>query len=266
MPGFNMYDYGARYYDMTLSRWHSMDPLSEKYYSKSPYMYCSGNPVNRIDPDGMDDYRYDDKSGTFHLMKQTDDNSDRVLGYHLNNQTGEYEQNTKWYQTKIRMDGIEKGILSDGANFMTNHNIIAVGGERQPSVNGVESFAVNLSFMVGREIGGAYFSKDGAGSITHMSIGRYENNSYNETKGGSGHSLWNRLYPNSKLENSLTGFFHTHPSGANISVSDRTQPSQQDKTSRDGALKLMPNLQFYILTAPINSGDKFPYKIPYTKW
>lgn len=27
-----------------------MDPLAEKYYSISPYTYCSNNPVNRIDP------------------------------------------------------------------------------------------------------------------------------------------------------------------------------------------------------------------------
>jgi len=29
-----------------------VDPLAEKRYSISPYAYCSGNPVNRIDPDG----------------------------------------------------------------------------------------------------------------------------------------------------------------------------------------------------------------------
>ena len=259
-------DYGARMYDDFTDRWFVPDPLAEKYASMSPYTYCSNNPIIRIDHNGMDDYRYDDKTGQFHLMKQTDDKTDRVLGYHLNKKTGEYEQNTKWYQTKIRMEGVEKGILSDGANFMSNNNIIAVGGEGQASVDGVEAFAVNLSDMVRKEIASAYFSKDGAGSITHISIGRYEKNSYKETKGGHGHILWNRLYPDSKLGNSLTGFFHTHPSGSNISVSDRTQPSQQDKKSRDAALKLMPNLQFYILTHPINYGDKFPYKILYTSW
>lgn len=29
-----------------------MDPLAEKYYSVSPYVYCAGNPVNRIDVQG----------------------------------------------------------------------------------------------------------------------------------------------------------------------------------------------------------------------
>lgn len=29
-----------------------MDPLAEKYYSISPYAYCAGNPMNRIDVNG----------------------------------------------------------------------------------------------------------------------------------------------------------------------------------------------------------------------
>ena len=32
------------------------DPLAEKYYHISPYAYCAGDPVNRIDPDGCADY------------------------------------------------------------------------------------------------------------------------------------------------------------------------------------------------------------------
>lgn len=35
-----------------VSRFISIDPLCEKYYSISPYVYCHNNPVNRIDPDG----------------------------------------------------------------------------------------------------------------------------------------------------------------------------------------------------------------------
>ncbi len=43
---------GARYYNPELSIWLSVDPLAEKYPSTSAYMYCAGNPVMLVDPDG----------------------------------------------------------------------------------------------------------------------------------------------------------------------------------------------------------------------
>jgi RHS repeat-associated protein len=46
--------FGARYYDSDVSIWLSVDPLSDKYPSMSPFMYCAGNPVNYIDPNGME--------------------------------------------------------------------------------------------------------------------------------------------------------------------------------------------------------------------
>ena len=45
-------DYGARQYDPILGRWFAQDPLSEKYYSISPYAFCANNPVKYLDPDG----------------------------------------------------------------------------------------------------------------------------------------------------------------------------------------------------------------------
>ena len=52
--GLNTYDYGARQHDPILARWDRIDPLAEKYYSTSPYVYCANNPVRFIDPDGRD--------------------------------------------------------------------------------------------------------------------------------------------------------------------------------------------------------------------
>ena len=48
------YYYGARYYNPDISIWLSVDPLSDKYPSMSPYMYCAGNPVILVDPDGRE--------------------------------------------------------------------------------------------------------------------------------------------------------------------------------------------------------------------
>lgn len=51
---FNMediYDSQARYQSIS-GRFMTIDPLAEKYYSISPYVYCAGNPVRYIDPNG----------------------------------------------------------------------------------------------------------------------------------------------------------------------------------------------------------------------
>lgn len=51
-----LYYFGARYYDKNLGIWISPDPMAEDYPGVSSYAYCHGNPVNRIDLWGMDDY------------------------------------------------------------------------------------------------------------------------------------------------------------------------------------------------------------------
>jgi RHS repeat-associated protein len=52
--GLNWNDYGARWYDGSLGRWMSVDPLAEasEQVDKSPYAYVWGNPILMDDPDG----------------------------------------------------------------------------------------------------------------------------------------------------------------------------------------------------------------------
>ncbi|HOV55704.1 MAG TPA: RHS repeat-associated core domain-containing protein, partial [Bacteroidales bacterium] len=72
--------FGARYYDADLSSWLSVDPLSDKYPSLSPYCYSADNPVVLKDPNGMwiDDYYFNTETKQISVIK-TNDNFDRLI-------------------------------------------------------------------------------------------------------------------------------------------------------------------------------------------
>ena len=69
--GLGYLDYGARLYDQSLGRWFTTDPLSEKYYGLSPYVYCGNNPIRYVDPTGLSHSEFDENGN---YLRTTKDN------------------------------------------------------------------------------------------------------------------------------------------------------------------------------------------------
>ena len=55
-------NFGSRYYSSELSIWLSVDPMSGKYPSLSPYVYCADNSVKLVDPNGEDVWEIDNSA------------------------------------------------------------------------------------------------------------------------------------------------------------------------------------------------------------
>ncbi len=71
------YDYGKRFYDVGLGRFHTIDPLADQRTWVSTYNYTQNNPLSRIDSDGTIDTKYEDENGK--VLLNTNDGSDAVV-------------------------------------------------------------------------------------------------------------------------------------------------------------------------------------------
>ena len=103
--------FGARYMDHELTTsWLSVDPLSDKYPSISPYAYCAWNPIKLIDPDGNDWYEYSDKKTGKTEIKWTDFHSQKEMD--KNGLNGKYLG-----QAHVVFNGSRSECLGQGNNI-----------------------------------------------------------------------------------------------------------------------------------------------------
>ena len=124
MHGLNTYDYGARQYDGTKIVWDRMDKYCEKYYNINPYVYCAGNPIRFIDPNGMEvrdgvgPYCADDRNSKAlakDLAAHNDPNSIMIVAH------GVYENENFRFATSIDIQTYNPSTKE------WNHNLISDG-------------------------------------------------------------------------------------------------------------------------------------------
>ena len=99
--------FGARYYDSDLSGWLSVDPMSDKYPSLSPYCYTANNPVMLVDPNGEKVYIVGDAADEATSQLQ---NNFKNIKITRNEKTGElsYEGKAKTLKEQFIVKAIEK--------------------------------------------------------------------------------------------------------------------------------------------------------------
>ena len=143
--GLNQYDYSARFYDPAYNRFTTMDPLSEKYYSWSPYVYVGNNPMKYIDPTGMavEDveggtrYTGTDAQTMFSKVKDSFSISNHVREFFgLNDDPQNVE---KHEQTKARLKNTKENIETAN-NYLS---IIVPGGSVGGLIGGIQNGDAN---------------------------------------------------------------------------------------------------------------------------
>ncbi len=116
--GLPYIDYGARMYDPCTARWISQDPLAEKYCSVSPYAFCNNNPVNIIDPNGMDIWELDNmgnvvnriedkEKDAFHIVEKNADGEWKRTGKEISFEYGKFSNENDSFVTLDETSGAE---------------------------------------------------------------------------------------------------------------------------------------------------------------
>lgn len=86
------YDYGWRFYDAQIGRFHVIDNYTENYFTLSPYQYAANNPIKYIDING-DSIDIFDSNGAY--MMTINDGKKEVTGLYFKNTKTDKDGNVK---------------------------------------------------------------------------------------------------------------------------------------------------------------------------
>ena len=145
--------FGARYYDSDMNIWLSVDPMLDIYPHQTSYAYCSNNPVNRVDPNGMWDDWYENKNGNAVWDKNVIRNNVPVDGKYIG-RTVEYTENGRLYR------GNENGEITS-----TDLTVTIIAGRNNANSSSCNSLSNNSDGVFGLALGTTILSESASSAI-----------------------------------------------------------------------------------------------------
>ena len=171
--------FGSRYYSSDLSIWLSVDPMSDKYPSLSPYVYCANNPIRLVDPNGEDIIFVDENTGKVSILT-IPFGKDILLCQHGKkieseslSGSGVFRKSMHLYRTDgTLLSGMSKSDAKKIFNFMADNTNVEWGYMETSNDDGTSSFMVGSAHSNETEslvYGEAMSTKEG-------SVVRYDHN------------------------------------------------------------------------------------------
>jgi RHS repeat-associated protein len=261
--GLNLYDYGARLYDPALARFTSVDPMAEKKPWMSSYFYCSGNPLNRIDPDGRDDYKMD-RDGNMTLVKQTDAKNHTI--YATNSNGGIDNKNSVQVSKDVLDFSMKQTISINGEKFDTN--TYSVLDDKQ--AKDFFEFAANNSNVEWANTSITYNDEEGSSNYNLVSTAHQygSNASVGIITKDIGYAIKDNYLTGNNVKYQINKLDHNH---TNSSTTPSGQPLNNNRISGDigvakkiNALNDNNNAVFRIYSS--ETGQYYPFSANDTPW
>jgi hypothetical protein len=106
--GIDLYDFDARMYDPFILRTPTHDPNAEDYPEMSPYSFLENNPINAIDPSGMDAINFGSGSSDspVHAICETCPKDDPKFKPYIDDPNHNYIYDPKSGEVSILLDEV----------------------------------------------------------------------------------------------------------------------------------------------------------------